>query len=847
MQSCNKKKKVQGMIDSRIQKNISYDNLSFKSSDSCGYETKLSRRDFRKIAPNGFGDGYNSYPHSMTWFKNHLYLGITRATLIARGYHRSVYYPETIGEIWPVRIPKNLHSEVDLGAQIWQYNPSSGILNRVYVSPRVKGKDGFDVPVSVSFRAMTLFQGKSDEQQAMYVPTFATFQRPETQMLRSTDGINFDFVSEPGLGLPNPPRALRAFVPFNGRLFMSPSMGQKQWQHNIADEMIILDSPDPANGGWRVSCEPYFGNKNNITVFHMAVFKDHLYAGTMNVNEGFQVWKTDAEGNPPYKWKKILTHGAYRGKFNQGVATLCPFKDHLYVGTGVQYGGFDIENNIGPVQMELIRIGEDDSWDLVAGEPRRTPEGFKTPLSGKGPGFGDPFAGYAWSMCEHDGWLYLGTECWGTFLRYTSMGDQWPEWLKKMFDSKKIGKIVQNFGGCDIWRSKDGIRWEPVSLNGFGNCFNFGVRSMASTPYGLFIGFANGFGPEVAVKRATGWNFENNSNGGMEIWLGSKDMSHGSLSCFNKNKNMDFDIQPDMLNGLGQFSETDYLKRLNEEPLRNKDAYTTLLPHGQILSGKASQTEKSVVDQILDHFFCNSMFRHIGFWSENIDNARAACENLMDEVMALVPEKKGNIVDIGCGLGATTHYLSRYFPSSSVTGITNDIRSLDLCKLHHSGISYFYHKLPRLKVTGKCFDVAVYVKGFSRLGNRKKLLKSCHSILKPYGQFVCFDLIDHSRLNTNILRKIGIKSTSKTLIDMYKDMLHDIGFGDLKAIDVTQQCIDGFIKHVTEYFQFKRLSQDLKSDSLYQAEMYLKKQVKHGTCCLLVSGIRHNNQIESNL
>ena len=49
------------------------------------------------------------------------------------------------------------------------------------------------------------------------------------------------------------------------------------------------------------------------------------------------------------------------------------------------------------------------------------------------------------------------------------------------------------FSGADLWRTEDGVRWDPITLNGFDNSENYGFRSMV---YGnpLFVGSANPFG-----------------------------------------------------------------------------------------------------------------------------------------------------------------------------------------------------------------------------------------------------------------------------------------------------------------------------------------------------------------
>ena len=237
---------------------------------------------------------------------------------------------------------------------------------------------------------------------------------------------------------------------------------------------------------------------------------------------GYQVWKTDAEGKPPYKWKKVIGFGAYRGKYNQIAITLCPFKGQLYVGSAIQGGGYDNDNRVGPGQPEIIRLNPDDSWELLVGEPRHTPDGYKSPLSCLQPGFGKPFVGYLWSMGSHDGWLYAGTFDWTTNLKY--MGTKvFPERLQRIITPQFMEGVVEKIGGFDLWKTYDGITWLPVTNNGFGNPFNYGIRNMVSSPHGFFIGAANPFGPDVAVRRKAGWNYEENLRGGAEIWLGSSD------------------------------------------------------------------------------------------------------------------------------------------------------------------------------------------------------------------------------------------------------------------------------------------------------------------------------------
>ncbi|HEB51400.1 MAG TPA: class I SAM-dependent methyltransferase [Desulfobulbus sp.] len=729
----------------------------------------LTAKNFRKIAENGFGDRNNAYPHSMCQFGEHLYVGTTRDNLHMRGVGQD---PNRVGAIWPVKLPERIW-DMDLRAQIWRYNLHSGGWRKVYTSPMVRGMEGFDVPQSVGFRAMAVFQGRSDPAPALYVPTWATHQRPETLLLRSEDGLHYEVVSEPGLGLPDPkPRVLRGLIAFKGRLFATPAMGPKRREPNMAGVMLIVTSEDPRSGRWELACEPRFGNPNNLTVFHMEVFNGFLYAGTMNINEGYQVWKTDGEGKPPFRWRRVLTRGAYRGQTNQIAMTLRAFGDHLYVGSAIQHGGYDRNNRIGPAPQELVRINRDDSWDLVVGEPRLTPDGLKVPISGHEAGFGNVYGGYIWSMCVHEGWLYLGTAVWSAFLRYVDRS-RWPSHLQRIFTPRKVELILKNFGGCDIWRSRDGYRWLPVTENGFDNEYNIGIRNMVSTDKGLFVGAANSFAPEVAVQKVAGWRYEDNPKGGLEIWLGSR-AERGRL--------------PASVEGAGGYGCSPLMTR--------------------------SRKEDVLLERFMDQFFGCSGFRNFGYWTEAISEPEAACRNLLDEMMAFRPGNPGRLVDVGCGTGATTAYLHARFSGRETIGVTGERKLLDQCRRHDSEILFRASRLPGIALDSGSADMVTWCKGIWQLGSRPALVREAFRLLRPGGALICFDLIRESGKG----RWLPFPLAEPTLVrsrEEYERILAKTGFTHIRMVDVTYETLVSFHLRFAMFFDLKKYSGEM-SEELYR-------------------------------
>lgn len=483
----------------------------------------LSREDFTCIGRTGLGDGHNNYAHSMAWFNGKIYLGTTRSNLAMLRLQSS--YAQVPFVTWPIECPDNLDDlyKIDRRAQIWSYDPANGQWEMVFRAPLVDSIAGSgQVAREIGYRSMEVFQGPNDPAPALYVSAWAPGRAPGGLILRSYDGRQFDAVTPYGILPDTPISTTRTLTAFKGRMFFAPTArrGSDGSQQNTAGLPVVFESPDPAAGNWQAVSEFGFGEAANLGIFTLCATENRLYAGTFNL-DGLQVWATDGEGQAPYRWKKLLDKGAWRGPLNQAVASMTAFKGAVYVGTGIQGGGHDRVNNIGPAASELIRINEDDSWDLIVGEPRDTPKGRREPLSMLRSGFGSLFNGYFWTLGVHDDWLYCGTYDWSIMLRWTSMEATTPT-VRRMFTILHPEQLIANEGGADFWRTSDGEDWMPVDRRGFDNPYNFGIRNLVSTEKGLFVGMANVFGPRVAVRDGEGWRYEDNPGGGLEVWLGSK-------------------------------------------------------------------------------------------------------------------------------------------------------------------------------------------------------------------------------------------------------------------------------------------------------------------------------------
>lgn len=472
----------------------------------------LSISQFKCLGKNGIGDRANAYVHGMEYFEGRLYAGMTRHSFSLLKLFPPIDPPAL--DPWPCNVPPSVE-DLDMQGQIWRWCEADG-WELAYRSPLIDGKHGRPAPRDLGYRGMRVFQGKSDRKPMLYASTMSTVLRGcAAHVLRSEDGLNFEPASEPGLGNPRI-STFRELISFDGHLYAPPAGEGVQFNSNRRS--VVMRSSDPRPGNWHEACEPGFGEPTNNGIFMMAEANGFLYAGTFNCFEGYQIWKTPANGGGPCEWRKVIGRGAYRGPLSEIAMGICGFDGALYVGSSIQNGGYDRTNLVGPASGEIIRIWPDDSWDLLVGTPRNTPDGMKFPLSGMGPGFDNIFAGYTWRMMVHEGWLYVTTFDWSVFLQYANRPSPTS---KKLLNGISYEQLVETGGGFELWRTRDGINWMPVSLNGMGNPYNYGGRTMVSTPEGLFIGTANPFTPETPARFASRWAYYPNPDGGTEVWLGN--------------------------------------------------------------------------------------------------------------------------------------------------------------------------------------------------------------------------------------------------------------------------------------------------------------------------------------
>lgn len=125
------------------------------------------------------------------------------------------------------------------------------------------------------------------------------------------------------------------------------------------------------------------GGRRQIT--DVGIVSSVLHVAVSDPVAGFDLFRCDLAGGEA-AFTPALTRGAYRFALNGAVAAMNAGAHGLLIGTAALAGMAMPVGDWGP---ELLLVTAQGRWDLLAGQPRFTPDGMMLPASGMMPGLGD--------------------------------------------------------------------------------------------------------------------------------------------------------------------------------------------------------------------------------------------------------------------------------------------------------------------------------------------------------------------------------------------------------------------------------------------------------------------------
>ncbi|WP_424102262.1 methyltransferase domain-containing protein [Moorena producens] len=192
-------------------------------------------------------------------------------------------------------------------------------------------------------------------------------------------------------------------------------------------------------------------------------------------------------------------------------------------------------------------------------------------------------------------------------------------------------------------------------------------------------------------------------------------------------------------------------------------------------------------------------FFNVGFWLSHTLNQEEACENIVDKLLEFIPDKKGKILDVGCGLGATTNHLLNYYPASNVVGINISQKQVEKCRLNAPGCTFIVMNAVKMEFEDNSFDNIICVEAAFHFDTRNEFLQEAWRVLKPGGHLVLADIIFES---TQWVGEwlVPLKNNVRNM-EEYKDTYLQAGFKQVELIDVTNQSWGEYCRRMMSWLQ----------------------------------------------
>jgi MPBQ/MSBQ methyltransferase len=218
--------------------------------------------------------------------------------------------------------------------------------------------------------------------------------------------------------------------------------------------------------------------------------------------------------------------------------------------------------------------------------------------------------------------------------------------------------------------------------------------------------------------------------------------------------------------------------------------------------------DRTIAADLLRRYYEDSGFLNWGYWDAEPKSQREASEALVDKLLDKIPHKSGRILDVACGLGASTRRLMRVYPPEMINGVNFSEVQIAEARKRAAGCTFRCMDAARLDFPDLWFDAVICVEAAFHFDTRDAFFREALRVLKPGGWLVLSDVLFRGSV-ASLLARIP-RANHVASIAGYTTRLAAAGFEQIDVQDVTKACLGGFYRNIVGWPTQERISGRMK-------------------------------------
>lgn len=247
--------------------------------------------------------------------------------------------------------------------------------------------------------------------------------------------------------------------------------------------------------------------------------------------------------------------------------------------------------------------------------------------------------------------------------------------------------------------------------------------------------------------------------------------------------------------------------------------------------------DRGIVSSHMRSYFGVERFCNVGYWEDDCRELGTASRQLVSRLVAAMGEDCPRILDVGCGLGASTAQVKRLRPQAAVTGINLSAFQIGECRREFPQCDFQPMDAARLEFADASFEGVISVEAAFHFNTREAFLRQAFRVLTPGGSLVMADLISH---DGPLARQIAIwpVETANRLEGLaeYRALLESIGFEEVRIEDMTARTWQAWCHNIE-----RTLPKDL-AEGVITPEIYAQHRQ---TLPALAASVKHYLQVSA--